>query len=185
MILSEGARIDTLREKALELGLALSTDQLRESLALASGDVKAAAKTLDATQQSMEPAERAAQEAPICKLKQHTSKSMPLRHPQADLGPVGPTFSVRILVVVGRGQSILVGKVLRPDGTMTIHLPDGILGFNESFDDSARRVVRETTGLLISSTLRHAATTNNPVPADVSASCLPFHGVIPFSKVNS
>ena len=165
---TEGARIDDLRVKSLQHGVALSTDQLRERLVSCGGDVKKAADAIAAVAATTRPSEKPCPQTPP---GLRTPAKPSLIVPDFALVPEAPPMPppvvrVGVGVVVRRQDGrILIGERQGSHGASKLALPGGHLEMNESWDDCARREVEEETGLVLDSTML-AMVTNDPMPAE-------------------
>jgi len=172
---SDGARVDALRDKVFRLcGTSRwSTDQLREALQNSSNDVNKAADALAAKVPKMpETDSEPPSTPPGLRTPAKPSFIMPdtvaLTPAQVVAAPpVAPVVRVGVGVVVRDPSDgkILVGERYGSHGADKLAFPGGHLEMNESWEECARREVYEETGLQLGP-ITHAATTNDPMPAE-------------------
>lgn len=172
---SDGARVDALRDKVFRLcGTSRwSTDQLREALLNSSNDVNKAADALAAKVPKMpETDSEPPSTPPGLRTPAKPSFIMPdtvaLTPAQVVAAPpVAPVVRVGVGVVVRNPSDgkILVGERYGSHGANKLAFPGGHLEMNESWEECARREVYEETGLQLGP-ITHAATTNDPMPAE-------------------
>ena len=172
---SEGARVDALRDKIFRLcGTSRwSTDQLREALLNSSNDVNKAADALAAKVPKMPETDSEPPSTPPG-LRTPAKPSFIMADtvaltsaPVVVAPPVAPVVRVGVGVVVRNPSDgkILVGERYGSHGANKLAFPGGHLEMNESWEECARREVYEETGLQLGP-ITHAATTNDPMPAE-------------------
>ena len=168
MLASEGARIDELRARTLSRGAVLSTDELRDRLALHGDDVRKAADAIVAQKAKQAPSTPPGSRTPAKPALIVPEFDLTVEAPAPDPRPAAPVVRVGIGVAVVRPSDgkLLVGERLGSHGADKVAFPGGHLEMTESWDECARREVWEETGLQVEAPCTHVATTNDVMAAD-------------------